>query len=212
MSENSTEVTIHHLVEKDPSTQTGQCSVCGLVAIRKSGNGFMCAVKKAEAQKAWKRRNPEKVAAHRRTRSEHGLFNRDYVKLTAECVVCGPVGMTPWGRGYACSKLADARRSVQEAAPQTWCRSCWAETASSRERTKVYLRADGTCPRCDDPATLDLGSQLRDLEYGYRTTGERIPEGMHVVYEDDDPYFMPEYESAVPGWRTVGSDRAWNEV
>jgi hypothetical protein len=76
----------------------------------------------------------------------------------------------------------------------------------------VYLRADGSCPRCSDPATLDLGAQLRELEYGFDRSGERVPEGMHVAYEDDDPYDMPDYESAVPGWRTLGSARPWSEV
>lgn len=214
MSEKNAPAVIHRLLEKDPQTQTGNCSVCGLVAIRKAGRGFMCAVKKAEAQKSWKARNPEKAAAHRHRRSDHGLFNRDYTKLTAECVVCGPTTMTPWGRGYACSKLATERRSVQEEKPQDYCHSCWAESAGERDRARVYLRADGTCPRCDDPETLDLGGQLRDLEYGYRHSREmgQVPEGMHVAYEDDDPYFIPEYESAVPGWKTVGSDRPWNEV
>lgn len=208
------EVVIHRLLNKDPETMTGECSVCGLVAIAKAGNGYQCGVKKKAAQKSWRKRNPGKSAADRRRRSEHQLFNRDYLKLTAECVRCGPVAMTPWGRGYACGKRAEELRTRQQQAPQEFCGSCWAEQAGQPRRVKVYLHADGTCPRCDNPASLDLGAELRDMEYGYRRSKEMdgVSEGMHVAYEDEDPYFIPDYESAVAGWQTLGSDRPWNEV
>ena len=41
-----------------------------------------------------------------------------------------------------------------------------------------------------------------------------MPDSFTVTdLEHDDPYDMALVESAVPGWRTIGSaDRAWNEV
>lgn len=200
------DVTIHRLLEKDPETRTGKCSVCGLVAIAKAGNGFMCGEKKKAAQRNWRANNPERSNADRRKKSEHELFKRDYVKLTATCVRCGPVEMTAWGRGYACAKRAAELRAVQEAKPVLPCRECWLIDGD-----KVYP-ADGVCPRCADRRQYDTGSALRDAE---RRAGELdgLGSGFSTVDLDThDAYDVPESESAVPGWRTIGSDRPWNEV
>lgn len=209
MSENVAPVVVHRLLKKDPQTNTGECSVCGLVAIRKNGAGFICAVKKAQAQKAWRERNPEKAAANRRLKSDHSLFNRDYLKLTAECVKCGPVTMTAWGRGYTCGSRAAELRSVQESAPAEACRECWLIDGS-----KVFKRG-GLCPRCSDPRLSDTGAALRDAEHRADDM-DGTPDGFHTVdLETYDPYAMPEDESAVPGWgrsRVLGSERPWNEV
>ena len=206
MSENAAPVVIHRLVKKDLTTLTGECSVCGFVAIAKAGRGFMCGEKKKSAQKAWRENNPEKAAANRRLRSDHELFNRDYVKLTAECAVCGSVSMTPWGRGYACSTRAAELRTVQESKPTAACRECWIIDGD-----RVYM-TDGVCPRCSDPRLYDTGASMKDAE---RRAGELdgLPSGMTVVdLASDDPYAVPNFESAVPGWRTVGSERPWNQV
>lgn len=206
MSENASPVVVHRLLKKDLTTLTGECSECGFVAIAKAGNGFQCAVKKKAGQKAWSQQNPEKARANRRQRSSHELFNRDYVALTASCAVCGPVVMTPWGRGYACATRAAELRTSQESAPNAACRECWIIDGD-----RVYL-TDGVCPRCSDPRLTDTGAALADAE---RRAGqlEGLGSGMTVVdLETDDPYFIPEYEAAVPGWKTVGSSRPWNEV
>jgi hypothetical protein len=201
------EVTIHRLLKKDPDTRTGECSVCGLVAIRKAGNGFMCGEKKKATQKAWREKNPEKAATNRRQRSPHALFNRDYVHMTAECVRCGPVQMAPYGRGYACGVRAQQIRDGQEVGPQRPCRECWV-----MDGDKVWLRGDGKCARCEDRRQYDTGAALRDAEHRADQL-DGVPAGFSVVdISVDDPYDMPEFESAVPGWRTVGSDRPWNEV
>lgn len=200
------EVTIHSLVEKDPSTMTGNCSVCGFVGIAKAGRGFMCGEKKKAAQRAWREKNPAKSQADRRRRSDHELFDRDYVKLTAKCVQCGPVSMTPWGRGYACATRAAELRTTQETQPVQACRECWIIDGS-----RVFP-VNGVCPRCADPRLYDTGSALADAE---RRSGELsgLASGMSVVdLVNDDPYDVPEFESAVPGWKTVGSSRPWNEV
>jgi hypothetical protein len=201
-----TTVEIHRLLKKDPLTQTGECSVCGLVAIRKAGNGFMCGEKKKQAQAAWRAKNPAKSSADRRRQSDHELFARDYVALTAKCVKCGPVAMQAWGRGYTCATRAGELRTNQESSPTQPCRECWLIDGS-----KVYP-VDGTCPRCADPRLYDTGAQLRDAEYRASDL-DGVPDGYGVVdLAHDDPYDIPEYESAVPGWRTVGSSRPWNEV
>lgn len=199
------EITIHRLLSKDPQTRTGNCSECGLVAIAKAGNGFQCGEKAKARLKAWRAANPEKAAANRRRQSDHELFARDYVALTAKCVKCGPVGMTAWGRGYACATRAGELRSHQETSPSKPCQECWILDGS-----KVYP-ADGQCPRCADRRLYDTGAQLRDAEAS--RLEREVPDGFLVVdLAHDDPYEIPEYESAVPGWRTVGSSRPWNEV
>lgn len=204
---------VHRLSEKDTGTLTATCSVCGLVAIRKSGTGYQCAVKKAATHKSWASRNPDKAAANRQASSEHRIFDRDYVALTAKCSVCGPVDLLPYGRGYACGNRARELRSVQEDGVQRHCSTCWMESSGARGRRRVYLLADGTCPRCDDDRALDTGAALRDLEHAMtRGAGGTVPAGFHVVHEGFDPYAVDDYESAVPGWRVLGSDRPWNEA
>lgn len=206
MSESVSAVVVHRLVKKDLTTLTGECSVCGFVAIARAGNGFQCVEKKKSSQRAWREKNPAKSKADRRRRSEHELFDRDYVKLTAKCVQCGPVSMTAWGRGYACATRAAELRTTQEARPVQACRECWVLDGS-----RVYP-TDGVCPRCSDPRLYDTGSALADAE---RRAGELegLGSGMSVVdLAHDDAYEVPEFESAVPGWKTVGSSRPWNEV
>lgn len=206
MSEKNAPVVIHRLLEKDPQTQTGKCSECGLVAIAKSGRGFMCGEKKKAVTAAWRARHPERARANRRQRSDHELFGRDYVKLTAECTQCGPVGMTPWGRGYACSVRAGQLRQVQESKPIEACRECWI-----LDGDKVYP-VNGACPRCSDPRRNDVGSALRDAEYRADDLDGLAPGFSVVDLEHDSAYDMPANESVVAGWKTVGSDRPWNEV
>lgn len=217
-----TEVARHRLTNKNLSTLTGECSVCGLVAIRKSGTGFQCAVKKSQSKRDWAKANPEAAAANRRQRSSHVLSQRDRENMTAECGKCGPVKLVPWGRGVICGNLAASRRSVQEKSSRGTCRECWVI-----EERKVWLAADGSCPACAawDPSLEKRPAERRDpggrearelmhLEF-YRhegTTPEPYRSGFSIVGDAVDPYGVDDYESAVPRWRTLGSTRPWNEV
>ena len=202
---------IHRLSHKDVENMTAFCEVDGLVSIRKSGTGFQCAVKKAASHKTWARQNPEKARANRAQRSDHALFNRDYAKLTADCQVCGSVDLLMYGAGYACGNRARELRQVQQDEQAGGrCREC---TIIDGPAKAPRLRSDGSCPRCEDPSLSDLSGLLRTQEHTFRHAGrERVPEGFHVAYDSLDEYAMAPNESAVPGWKTLGSDRPWNEA
>lgn len=205
-----TEVVIHSLKTKDLSTLTGECSVCGLVAIAKSGTGYQCSVKKKAAQQAWREKNPAKSAEDRRRKSDHELFDHDYRAETAKCVQCGEVDIILWGRGYACGVRARELRANQETVPQRPCRECLI-----LDGDRVYP-INGECPRCADPTLYDTGTSLRNAECRASDL-DGTPDGFGVVdLANFDPYGMPDDESVVPGWnrhRTLGSHtRPWNQV
>jgi hypothetical protein len=208
-----TVVTRHSLTNKDAATLTADCSICGFVAIRKAGNGFQCAIKKAQSHRAWVKRNPEKATANRRLRSTHELFGRDYAALTAKCAICGPVDMVMWGAGYACGVNARALRSTQQTAQVGGrCREC---EIIDGPAGAPRLRADGSCPRCVEGPDRYVSSHVPP-ERRHRSVGlaaEYEGAGFTVVHDDNDPYSLADTETAVPGWRTLGSHtRAWNEV
>jgi hypothetical protein len=212
----------HSLSGKNTENLTGVCSVCGPVAIRRSGTGYQCANKKAQSHKAWASANPEQAAANRRHRSQHVLADRDRQNMTATCSKCGPVKLTPWGRGVICATLAASRRTVQEKSSQGTCRECWIIDGS-----KVWLTAAG-CPACLAwaPSLEPRPAERRDI--GGREVTELTRLGFYQYDDDeahDEPYGsgfsivqdrddheVPDYETAVPGWRTLGSKRPWNEV
>jgi hypothetical protein len=202
----------HRLADKDESTLTGNCSVCGFVAIRKSGGGYQCAIKKAESHRAWAKANPAKAAANRRLRSEHELFNQDYVAQTAGCTACGElVDIVMWGAGYACGVNARRLRSVQQTSTVgTRCREC---TIIDGPASAPRLLADGSCPRCaEGPNHYDprhVVPERRDRAAAV-VAADFEGNGFHLTYRDD--FDLPESESAVPGWKTLGSSRPWNEV
>lgn len=223
----------HSLSGKNIENLTGVCSVCGPVAIRRSGTGYQCATKKAQSHKAWVSANPEQAAANRRHRSQHVLADRDRQNMTATCSKCGPVKLTPWGRGVICANLAATRRTVQEKSSQGTCRECWIIDGS-----KVWLSADGTCPACkawDGSSWSDVGRGAGHDDYvgtapprptrtngwldevtrlGLPWTDEPYRSGFTITHplarEGGDP--MPDYETAIPGWKTLGSKKPWNEV
>ena len=197
----------HKLTDKDVENRSANCSVCGPVKIVKVGQGYTCANRKAASHQRWAEANPDKLRANRQTKSEHYLTDRDVVALTGECAVCGPVDILPYGRGYACGNRARELRGAQQAAPQSWCRECWAEMEDQPGRRRIALRADGSCPRHDDP-TLTLTQQTiadRLNRDEMRDTFDEVGPGFHIIGEWDDPYAMPGYESAVPGWHTLGA-------
>lgn len=209
----------HSLTDRDTSTMTATCSVCGPVGIRTSGTGYQCSVKKAAAHQQWAKGNPEKAAANRRSRSDHRLSGKDTEARKAVCSVCGPVALTPWGRGFACANLAASRRTVQEKAPSGFCREC-----QIIDDKLVWLKADGVCPSCSDtedrwshiPAERrdPGGRQAADLDWLGLEVDEDEQYGTGFSLSDDpEAYSIPEEESAVYGWKTLGHpSKPWNEV
>lgn len=197
-------VTVHRLSGRDEKTLTATCSVCGPVGIAKAGNGFQCEIKKRAGQRAWRQQNPERSTADRRRRSGHELTSHDYLKLTAWCVQCEDhVDLVAWGRGYACGVRARELRTVQQEAPARPCRDCLV-----LDGDKVYP-VDGSCPRCTDPARYDTGLALKYAE-ARASDLDGLEAGFMVVDITGDPCEMADdYESAVPGWKTIGSSRPW---
>ncbi len=183
---------IHHLTDRDLETRTAVCSVCGPVGVIKAGNGWTCATRHGRAA----RRRARLVPRSRSTgRSPHHLTDHDPESRTGTCPVCGPVSIVPWGRGWACAQRAtELGRVRQQEAPQEWCQDCRAA-----DGTLVWLPTEGPCPRCG--AGSDLARGLRELEDA-RKAMEGLPPGFHLT--GGDPYEMPEYESVVPGWKTIG--------
>ena len=200
-----TPVIVHRLTGKDLSTNTATCSVCGPVGIAKAGNGFQCEIKKKASQKAWRQAHPERSAADRRRRSTHELFAHDYVGRKATCSVCGPTDLVYWGRGDICGVRARELRSVQEEAPSRPCRECLLI-----DGIRVYPTGD-VCSRCTDPARCDTGKALR-YAAGRGADLDGVDDGFTVEDITGDPYAMDDYESAVPGWRTLGSSRPWKDA
>jgi hypothetical protein len=190
----------HHLTERDLDRRIATCSVDGPVKIRRSGTGWVCAEKAKANVRAYKNRHPER---DRSSKSDHQLTEKDPPTRLARCSVCGVVDMVPTGRGWACATRAkELGRVNHQDAPQTWCRDCWAEMEGDADRYRVWLLADGTCPRCS--TGQDLHAELRDLEHNRRVLDDAgLGPGFHIV--SPDPYAMPDYESAVPGWHTLGS-------
>lgn len=204
----------HKLTEKNFSTMTAMCSVDGLVGLRKAGKSVRCATANSAAQKAWAQANPEKARANRRLQSDHRLDGET-------CSVCGPVDTVPWGRGVACGNRARQLRSKQQKAVSRPCPDCLA-----LDGRRIWIRGDGTCPRCTDtamhyefvpPERRDIGGrlnwtlvQLDALDIDPRE--EPYGSGYSISHGTVDPESTPKYESAVRGWKTVGSTRPWNEV
>lgn len=219
----------HRLSAKDPDNLRAVCSVCGPVDIRRAGNSFQCAVKKAQGKKAWKARNPDRVAASRNGNNPHILHSQK--SDTAICVLCGPVDTVPWGRGRVCGVMARQRRSVQESVPHGRCMSCWVEVDPGVDvveveegekppvlrRHVVWLRADGSCPRCSDPVAADLGRALREGERGLTSDEVELVDlaevGFSVGALGAGPDAGNRLETVTPYLRVIGSaTRAWNEV
>lgn len=176
----------HRLSDKNLEQRKAVCSICGPVKIAKSGTGWACATKKKAHSRAWKLRHPDR---DRRSTTEHVLLSRDPQNRIGLCAKDGSVDLVPWGRGFACGVRARQLGHVNhQSAPQQRCPDCWL-----LHRLTVWT-TDGVCPRCVD-VSLD-GPLVPPAREG-------LPEGFHLV-GGEDPYAMPDYESAVPGWHTLG--------
>lgn len=186
---------IHHLTEKDTGARTGRCSVCGPVGIRKAGTGWTCAERQKAANRASKRRHPRR---EHRGANPHRLTEKNPRTRTAVCVKDGTTSIVPWGRGWICAERAkELGRVTVQTAPLAYCRDCRAEDDST-----IWLLADGSCPRCSSGKVLSQElKRVQDYQQAMAAAG--LGAGFHL--EPIDPYAMPEYESAVPGWRTLGA-------
>jgi hypothetical protein len=201
-----TPVRPHRLTTKDTDAMTAVCEVCGPVRLASRGRGrWVCGNRQTERRQAWAARNPEKAAANRRVRSAHEVISQDRKARTGVCQKCGPVAIVPKGRGWMCATRAGELWQHQETSAQSSCRECWIIDGD-----RVYP-VDGVCPRCSDQSLYDTAGVLRAAES--RRPAHDLPTRFVVVdVEHGNPYETGEYESAIPGWRTIGSDRPWNEV
>jgi len=198
----------HFLTEKNLDTMTAVCAVDGPVNIRSKGTGrYLCAVKKAEKSRAYADRHPEKVRANRAIRSAHRLASFDESTMTGECPVCGTVGVVVKGRrrkdgrpGVMCANRAkELWPSAPAEEPQDFCTTC----------RRTYLTAGGVCLRCADESHTDLNhalaaqrSRAADHLLAASLSDGEIP---MLVDPSDDQNEMPRSESAVFGWKTIGS-------
>lgn len=206
----------HILTEKNLETKTAVCAVDGPVAIRSKGLGrFQCAVKKSEKRRAWADRNPDVARASRATRSAHRLTTFDASTMTGECPVCGTVGAVVKGRrrkdgtpGAMCANRANELwPTAGPETPQEFCGVC----------RRAYLTADGVCLRCSDDDQVNLNLGLAVIATQRREALEiedLVEDGLTVITPLDTPAEMPRIESAVHGWKTLGSGdphRWWAE-
>lgn len=186
----------HRLSDRDTEARTATCSVCGPVKIQRAGNGWTCGNRANAQSRKQKRANPQR---DRTSKTEHVLEWQNAETRTGLCRVDGAVTIVPYGRGYACEERAkELGRVNHQDAPQGWCRDCGAEM---EDGPRIWLLSDGTCPRCS--TGQDLGAELRELESAMRAAAG-LGDGFHIAPQGD-PYAMPAYESAVPGWHTIGS-------
>lgn len=186
---------IHHLTDRQPASRRASCSVCGPVKMQRSGTGWVCATKGRANSRAWKRRNPDR---DRGGRSEHELVGK--ARGARVCAKCGPVATVPVGRGVMCANRAiELGRVNHQDAPQRPCPDCLAA-----DGTVVYP-TDGECRRCEE---TDLGAELARAAADERLLAgvdDWAEAGLQLVGAVD-PYAMPDYESAVPGWRTLPTE------
>lgn len=204
----------HTMTEKDFEARTAKCSICGPTTLRKNGSSWICAGKSSTSHAAWVKANPGKAAANRRGNSSHVLSNRLPAEMLADCSVCGPGVRTEWyGTGQACAASPGVlRRGVQQAAPQPRCSVC-----------DALVRADGECPWCPENDRLtDWTRLLAHDEFYDRRNADAIQELNEAWGEDQWSMYSPRHEldiddlpraeSAVPGWKTLGSMKPWNQA
>lgn len=195
----------HRLTEKDTEARTGVCSVDGPVKIRKSGTGWACAVRANAAARASKKRNPSR---RRSSDAPHRLTWFDAETRTGTCPVDGAVEIVPWGGGYVCrNRATELGVTNPQAEVQRHCKDC-----VSDDHTFMWLDADGNCPRCSQQSLnagfaemFDLAAEKRRFfEWAGIDIDPADPDGGWIFATPGDPYAMPEYESAVAGWKTLG--------
>ena len=185
----------HSLVEKNPADRTARCVLCGPVAMVPAGRGWACVVARRESRRNYKKAHPERARAGRaHNPSAHRLTLRTGEPDT--CAVCGPVKPDAWGRGWICPTLrVEKGWPNTQTAPAPKCQLC----------NKQWL-VDGLCPSCER-ITEDLADMYIPAE-SRRARKQSLADmyeaaGFSIVTED--PALPTGVESAVPGWKTLGS-------
>lgn len=194
----------HHLTDKDVEKRTAVCSIDGPVKIRKAGNGWTCAVRANAAGRESKRRNP---ARSRTSDSPHRLTWKDPETRTGLCPECGAVEIVPWGTGWHCKPHAEELGHVNhQDAPQGYCRDC-----SSDSGQFVMFDHTGACPRCSKSLNASIAeihhyaAEKDDFYRWFVGIDEGAePDEAFIFSGWTDPYEMPEHETAVAGWKTIG--------
>ena len=187
----------HHLTDKDTEARTAVCSIDGPVKIRPHGTGWGCAVRLNAKSREAKRRNPDRP---RSSAAPHRLSWSDPETRTGICPVDGAVVIVPWGGGYVCQNRAtELGVTNPQDEPQQYCRDCVDD-----DQTLVWLDAEGGCPRCTNGSLNAQLAQDAANSRLMRHLEDELDAGFTVVGINADPYAMPELESAVPGWQTIG--------
>lgn len=187
----------HSLTNKDTTTLVAECSVCGAGAgIAKAGRGWVCREARREAQRTFRAAHPERVREwKRRPPSKHRLTKRDGSSDT--CAICGPVEPVVVGRGYGCpNRAAERNIKVFPKAPQPKCLLCGS----------CYLDRFGACPKCDEPEddSMYLPKESRGFRRLNAVASMWEEAGFSIV--DGESRLGADFESAVPGWKVIGSD------
>lgn len=194
----------HRLTEVDKGARTANCAVCGPTRIASKGDGrWRCATKKAEHNRRHAKAHPETVRRNRMYRpSPHKLSTRDGSRTwCAKCEeVVEPVAQ---GRGWMCPNRAKELNRKGMKAPATKCPKC----------LTVFLTAGGKCLACDDRYGMDLGYALKVDEYSSAREAAEMRRLLGDDFSANDYGFTivdgetpldDDYESVVPGWRTLG--------
>lgn len=150
-----------------------------------AGRGWACVQGRRESRRNYKKAHPDRTRAGRKyAPSPHRLTERNGGPDV--CSVCGPVEPKAWGRGYICPVLLKEKGwTSTQLAPAPKCGLC----------NKTWL-VDGQCPRCDAQARL-----TENLSPAF--VNEIYEAGMHI--ETAASWLDGTQESAVPGWKTLGS-------
>lgn len=165
----------HSLSQRDPEARTAVCSICGPVGIYRAGRGFVCANKQREMNRRWAERNPGNAAASRQKPGAHRITDQGG-STGYTCVLCGPVDVVPWGRGWTCGNRARELRTNQQGAPVQRCPDC------KRWLSSEFDAVDGRCQACHDIATP--GQSLNGLKT-YGRDPDKVALDVDAAWESD---------------------------
>jgi len=187
----------HSLTNKDTTALVAECSVCGTGAgIAKAGRGWVCREARREAQRAFRAAHPERVREwKKRPPSKHRLTKRDGTPDT--CAICGPVTPVVMGRGWGCPVRAKeiGRKNFADA-PQPKCLLC----------SSCYLDRFGACPKCDEPEDDSMYLPTESRAYQRMNSVAAMWEDAGFSIVGGESRLDSDYQSVVPGWKTLGSD------